>query len=389
MKENKLSSILCLEDFESRARRHLPKPIFGYIQRGAERERSMRYNRDAFDRYRFVHRALIDVSHVSTRTTLFGTDYAAPVGIAPMGISALSTYRGDIVLARAASQHNVPMIMSGSSLIPLEEVAAAGGKWFQAYLPGDMDKMWALLDRVGGAGFENLVITVDHPTSPSKENYKRQGFTSPLRPNLSLAWQGVSHPAWLFGTWLKTLHKHGVPHFENHYVTRGIPVLSKNVNRDFSGRSHFSWRHVEAIRERWKGRIVIKGILHVDDAIQARSAGVDGVILSNHGGRQIDGAVSPLSVLPSVVEAVGDMPVMVDSGFRRGTDVLTALALGAKFVFIGRPFNYAAACAGEAGVSHGIRLIGEEIRRNMALLGITTIEDMDESRLYDVCKEYA
>lgn len=387
MKVKTLSSILSLDDFESKARRYLPKPIFGYIQRGAERERSMGYNRDAFDRYCFVHRALIDVSNVSTKTLLFGTEYAAPVGIAPMGISALSTYRGDIVLAGAASKHQIPMIMSGSSLIPMEEVAVAGGRWFQAYLPGDMDKMWALLDRVAAAGFENLVITVDHPTSPSKENYKRQGFTSPLRPSLSLTWQGVSHPAWLFGTWLKTLRRHGVPHFENHYATRGIPVLSKNVNRDFSGRSHFSWQHVEAIRERWQGRIVIKGILHVDDAIQARNTGVDGVILSNHGGRQIDGAVSPLSVLPEVVKAVGEMPVMVDSGFRRGTDVLTALALGAKFVFIGRPFNYAAACAGEAGVAHGIRLISEEIKRDMALLGITTIEQMDESRLYDAGKE--
>ncbi|MEC9482023.1 MAG: alpha-hydroxy acid oxidase, partial [Halomonas sp.] len=299
-----------------------------------------------------------------------------------MGLSALTAYRGDIVQAQAAAKANIPMILSGTSLIPMEDVAATGGTdWFQAYLPGDPPGIEALIERVKKAGFTKLVITVDYAVPPNSDNHKRCGFSSPLRPSLRLAYDGLIRPRWLFGTFLRTLYRHGVPHFENNYATRGIPVISKNVNRDFSGRSHLNWQYLDLVRRAWSGQLIVKGIVHPADARKARDAGVDGIIVSNHGGRQLDGTIAALRALPAVVEAAEGIPVMIDSGFRRGTDVLKALALGATFVFVGRPFNYAAAYAGEAGVSHAIRLLREEVARDMALLGATRIDEVTREQL--------
>jgi L-lactate dehydrogenase (cytochrome) len=374
----RLRNLRCLDDFEEAARRHLPRPVFGYMAMAAETRRSFRGNRESFDDYGFVTRVLKDVSRRSTSCTLFGQAYAAPFGISPLGISALSAYRGDLVLARAAARANIPMIMSGSSLIRLEEVAQEGlGAWFQAYLPGDVPNITALVERIGNAGFQTLVLTVDTPVTPNPENFARTGFSTPLRPSLDLMWQGVSHPRWLFGTFLKTIARHGLPHFENNYARRGAPILSKSVTRDFADRGHLSWEHFGLIRKLWPGRIVVKGILHRDDARIAREMGAEGIIVSNHGGRQLDGAVSPLRVLPGIVEACPDIPVMIDGGIRRGSDVLKALALGAKFVFVGRPFGYAAAVGGEDGVGHAIGLLQQEVSRNMAMLGINGIMELD------------
>ncbi len=329
-------------------------------------------------------RTLVDVSARSSAATLFGREYAAPFGIAPMGICALTAYRGDIVLAQAATAEKVPMIFSGSSLIRLEDVIAAAGEqppWFQAYLPGDAPKIEALIDRVARAGYETLVLTVDVPVPANRENNVRAGFSTPLRPSLRLAWDGLTHPRWLFGTFVRTLLAHGMPHFENNFATRGAPVLSAQAVRDSTGRGHLNWEHFRRIRGQWKGRLVVKGILHIDDARIARDAGADGIIVSNHGGRQLDGAVAPLRVLAEIVAECPRIAVMMDSGVRRGTDVLKALALGAKFVFVGRPFNYAAALGGEAGVRQAIRLLAAEISTGMAMLGITSLDQLGRGHL--------
>lgn len=375
---HRLEHILSLNDFERAARRHLPRPLFGYVASVAEDGITAQSSREAFDNYAFLPRALVNVSGVSTETELFGRQYAYPFGIAPMGISALTAYRGDQVLAQAASDSGIPMIVSGTSLIPMEELSGAkGSDWFQAYLPGTPEETDALLERVEQAGFNNLVVTVDYAVPPNPENHRRAGFSSPLRPSLRLAWDGVARPRWLFGTFLKTLWHHGMPHFENNAATRGVPVLAKNVNRDFSGRRHLDWSTLDQVRTRWKGNLVVKGILHPDDARRAVSAGADGLIVSNHGGRQLDGTVAPLTMLPEVVEAVKEaVPVMIDGSFRRGSQVLKALSLGASFVFLGRPFNYAACIAGEAGVKKAAMLLGSEIERNMALLGVTDVEKL-------------
>ncbi len=377
--------MLSLDDFETAARRFLPRPVFGYVAGAVETDWSLEDNRTAFAEYGFLPRMLVDVSKRSLQTTLFGHAYAAPFGVAPIGISALYAYRGDLVLAEAADAANIAMIMSGSSLIRLEEVATQSGRtWFQAYLPGDLSDIEALIDRVAKAGFETLVITVDSQVAGNRENNVRTGFSTPLRPSLRLAWDGISHPHWLFGTFLRTLLRHGMPHFENNYATRGAPILSANVLRDYSDRGHLTWEHFRRIRRLWKGRLVIKGILDSADATTARDAGADGIIVSNHGGRQLDGAVSALRVLPGIAAACPDIPIMMDGGVRRGTDVLKALALGASFVFIGRPFGYAAAIAGAAGVDHAIGLLSAEIDRDMAMLGITDLGELDARHLVRV-----
>ena len=381
MPDSRLASILCLDDFETAARRHLPRPVFGYVAGAVESNRSYRDNREAFDDYRFLPRVLIDISRRSTQTSLFGQTHSVPFGIAPMGIEALYAYRGDLVLARTAARAKLPMIMSGSSLIRLEDVAAdSPGTWFQAYLPGDPAQIEALIARVAAAGFQTLVITVDTPVPANRENNVRTGFSTPLRPSLRLAWDGLSHPRWLFGTFLRTIVQHGMPHFENNYATRGAPILSSRVARDFAARGHLNWTHFARIREIWKGRLIIKGVLAADDARLACDHGAQGIIVSNHGGRQLDGAVAPLRVLASVVAACPGVPVMMDSGVRRGTDVLKALALGARFVFVGRPFAYAASIAGEAGVAHAIELLTQEVSRDMAMLGINTLDELSAER---------
>jgi L-lactate dehydrogenase (cytochrome) len=380
-----LQDVLSLDDFESAARRHLPRPIFGYIAGAVETDWSLTDNRAAFAEFGFLPRMLVDVSKRSQQTTLFGKTYATPFGISPLGISALYAYRGDIVLATAAAAANIPMIMSSSSLIPLEEVARQSKTpWFQAYLPGDVPDITALIDRVAQAGFEALVITVDSQVAGNRENNIRTGFSTPLRPSLRLAWDGITHPRWLFGTMLRTLLRHGMPHFENNYARRGPPIISPSVLRDYSDRGHLNWEHFRLIRRLWTGPLVIKGILDKADAVTAREAGADGIIVSNHGGRQLDGAVAALRVLPGIAAACPDIPVMIDGGVRRGTDVLKALALGAKFVFVGRPFAYAAAVAGAAGVNHAIGLLLAEVDRDMAMLGIPALQELGPGRLMRV-----
>jgi L-lactate dehydrogenase (cytochrome) len=379
----KLSHIHNLHDVERLARGKLPRPIFGYIDHVAEDGRTHRANLTAFDKYCFLPKAFVNVSKIDLQTELYGIRYAVPFGIAPMGISGLSAYQGDLVLARAAAERNLPMIMSGSSLVPMEDVAKVeGADWFQAYLPGTPEGIEALLERIKRAGFKKLVVTLDYPVPPNPDNLRRSGFSSPLEPSLRLAFDGLMRPGWLCNTFLRTLWKHGMPHFENNHAERGAPMISRKAARDFSGRRHFDWGYLDLVRRLWPDTLIVKGILNPDDAVRAHQAGVDGIILSNHGARQLDCTISPLQVLPEVKRRVSGIPIMIDSGFRRGTDVIKALALGADFVFMGRPFNYAAAYAGQAGVEHIADLLQREIERNMALLGLTSLSQLDRSCLY-------
>jgi L-lactate dehydrogenase (cytochrome) len=371
---------LCLADFEAAAKRHLPHPFFEYIAGGAETNQSLRDNAKAFTEYGFVPRYMVDVRERTTGVSLLGRRYAAPFGIAPMGIAALWAYRGDLVLARAASRANIPMVLSGSSLIRLEDVVEANrDAWFQAYLPGGDDGVVLLVERAKAAGYRVLVITVDCPVGANRENNIRAGFSTPVRPSLRLAWQGLTRPSWSVGTFLRTLAFHGMPHFENNHVSRGVPIFSRTLERDLGERAHINWNHLEAIRRLWPGPIVVKGLADSRDARIAASMGADAVVVSNHGGRQLDGTVSPLRMLSRVVAACPDIPIIFDSGIRRGTDVLKALALGAKFVLVGRPFAYAASVAGEAGVMRAAEILQQEISRDMALLGVSSLEQLDES----------
>ena len=368
---------LSLDDFELTARRRLPKFLYGYIAGATESDAALRDNRRAFDEYGFVPSVLKDVSAREQTTQLFGKTYAAPFGIPPMGSAALCAYRGDIVLARAAAAANVPMILSASSLITLEDVRRENtAAWYQAYLAGDAARIEPLVDRVAAAGYDTFVITADVPVAPNRENNIRNGFQVPLAITPRVAWDTISHPDWLFSTWARTLINYGMPHFENMDAVRGPPVLSKNLMRNIGKRDQLAWKHVELIRRRWQGKLVVKGLIAPADARIARESGVDGVIVSNHGGRQLDHTVSSLRTLPEISAEANGMTVMLDGGIRRGIDVLKALALGAHFVFVGRPLLFAAVAAGEAGVQRALALLKDEVDRDMALLGIRSIGEI-------------
>lgn len=372
-----MSTFLCLDDFEAAAKGRLPHPLFTYISSAAETSASLRDNRDVFGKWGFVPRVLRGVSGRSIACELLGKTYDAPFGIAPMGISALMAYDGDNVLTRAAASHNIPMVLSGSSLTPMETVYAANPDcWFQAYLPGEDDKILVLLDRVRRTGFKTLVLTVDTAVLANRENNLRAGFSTPLRLNPKTLWQFATHPGWVLGTFARTLITKGMPHFENSYATRGAPIMARNVMRDFGKKDHLNWDHLRLIRDHWKGKLIVKGVLAADDVREVAKLGCDGVILSNHGGRQLDGAVSPMRVLPDALSVAGDMPVMIDGGFRRGTDILKALALGAAFVFVGRPFLYAAVADGERGVGQAIDILKSELHRDLGLLGKTDLGEL-------------
>jgi L-lactate dehydrogenase (cytochrome) len=373
----RLRRYLTLDDFEPAARRLLPKFLFGYIDGGAETDAAKGDNRRAFEEYGFVPRVLKDVSGRDQTTTLFGKTYAAPFGIPPMGSSALCAYRGDIVLARAAAAMNVPMILSASSLITLEDVRRENdAAWYQAYLAGVDARIEPLVDRVAAAGYHTFVVTADVPVAPNRENNIRNGFQVPLAITPRVLWDTITHPDWLLNTWARTVFNHGMPHFENMDAQQGPPVLSKNLIRNIGARDQLAWKHVELIRKRWKGKLVVKGLVSPEDARIARESGVDGVMLSNHGGRQLDYTVSALRTLPEIAAKANGMTVMVDGGIRRGTDIIKALALGADFVWVGRPFLYAAVAAGEAGVVRAITLLRDEIDRDLALLGIRSVGEI-------------
>ena len=380
----RLRNMLALDDFETVARKVLPRPIYGYVSGGVETNASLRANRAVFDEIAFVPKMLTDTSKRSLKTTLFGRTYDAPFGFAPMGGTSLAAYQGDVVLARTAAAANIPMITSGASLTPLEKVREAGRTaWFQAYLPGENAVIAELIDRAARGGFDTLVVTLDVQVPSNRENNVRNGYNAPLRPTPRLAWDCCVRPRWLFGMFVRTLLTHGMPHFEN--MGPRTPLISSTGVRGRGRRDTLCWQHIEFIRKTWKGRLVLKGVLDPEDAHIASQSGIDGIIVSNHGGRQLDGAVAPLRALPAIAARASGMTVMMDSGIRRGTDVLKALALGADFVFVGRPILYAAVVGGQEGVAHAIKLLREEIDRDMALLGVASLDDMTTQRLVPAC----
>ncbi|NKJ45614.1 alpha-hydroxy-acid oxidizing enzyme [Burkholderia sp. SG-MS1] len=390
----RLRNVLCLDDFEAHAARLLPRAIYTYLCEAVERRHSAADNRASIKDHLLLPRVLQDVSHRDSSVELFGERYAQPFGIAPMGLAALSAFRGDVILAQSAAEAGIVSVMSGASLIPMETVAnAAPRTWFQAYLPVDSARVDRYLARVEEAGFRVLVLTVDMPVAASPENMRRGGFSAPLEWSPTLIADGMTHPRWLLGTLLRTLAAQGMPCFENSFaeprcspegndqVFPRIPLVSRKTRLRFAARDALTWRDVHHVRSRWSGPLVVKGILGPQDAVLAREGGADAIVLSNHGGRRLDSAVSALRQLETVVDALDGFPVLIDGGFRRGTDVLKALCLGARMVLVGRPFNYALATAGACGVRHAIDLLATEVDRDLALLGVGSCTGLTRERI--------
>lgn len=294
-----------------------------------------------------------------------------------MGLSALCWHRGDLELARAAAAERVPFVLSAASTEPMENIAGtAPGSWYQAYLGPDRSTIMSLLDRVTAAGISVLVVTVDVPVAAQRENEIRNGFTVPLRINRQLIQGGMTRPLWLFQNLLHTIISDGVPHFENFTAKRGGKIIAGVPSNIRSGRDALCWDDIEWIRSKWRGTLLIKGILHPSDAKRARDLGADGVIVSNHGGRQLDHTIASLRALPAVAEAAKEMKVLFDGGVRRATHALMARALGADLVLVGRPMMYGLAVAGSRGVRHALNLLKKEILVDLALLGCEDINQL-------------
>jgi L-lactate dehydrogenase (cytochrome) len=292
-----------------------------------------------------------------------------------MGAIGVAAFRGDLVLARAARKAGIPFVLSGSSLVRLERLAAVNpSAWFQMYASQEADENAALLDRVEASGIATLVVTVDVPVGGNREADLKNGYSSPLKLTLPLMLDAALHPRWLLGTFCRTLVQEGLPHFENFGAGRA-PMLSLRTTRTHR-RDNLTWEWLGQIRERWKGRLVLKGVLDAEDAALAAGLGVDGLIVSNHGGRQLDGTLEPLTALHEIAARRGPMEILFDSGVRRGTDVLKAIGLGASMALIGRPFLFAAAVGGDEGVQRAISLLRAEVDRDLALLGCVRLEEV-------------
>ncbi len=378
----KVSDALNFEDLRGMAKRYLPRIAYDYIEGGVHGEEGLGHNRTAFHKHRLIPRYMVDIRSRSQTTRLFGRDYASPFGVAPTGLAGLMRRGGDLMLAEAARDANIPFIMSGACNATIEELGrtAPDHGWYQMYPARDKSISEDMIRRARDAGLSTLVVTVDVPIHPKRERNLRNGLVRPLRMPWSVRIDALRHPRWL-----AEYLRHGMPVFANWAPYAGAGASADEVAAFLVSQSPapMSWKDVENFRRLWPGAFVLKGIMHEGDALRAAELGVDGLMVSNHGARQLDYAASPLEVLPAVKAAVGDrMTVMFDSGIRRGAEVVIAMCLGAEFVFMGRPALYGAAAAGVAGVSRAIALLRGEIDDVMGQIGVADLKDLGPEWLY-------
>ena len=373
-------------DLRAIAQKRLPKGLFEFVDRGTEDEVSLRNNRSVFEKIRLKPRTLIDVSKRSQEITLFGNKHKMPMVIAPTGVAGLLWHEGEIALARAAADAGIPFTLATGSMTPMEKVAqqAGGELWFQLYMWPDRALSYQLVERARTAGFKALVVTVDGVVSGNREYNLRNGFTVPFSFTRKNVADVLMHPGWMSGVLARYMFTTGMPRYENYPSEIKYKVTARPMGRSQMKNDSLNWEDLRQLRKMWPHKLLVKGLLHAQDAVLAAECGADGVVLSNHGGRNLDGAISPLEVLPEVVDAVGKrVAVLIDSGFRRGTDVVKALALGAHAVQIGRPGLYGIATAGQPGAQRALGIFREEIDRVMALLGCNAVSDLSRACLHD------
>jgi (S)-mandelate dehydrogenase len=372
---------LSIDDLRKLAKRRLPRVIYDFLEGGAEDENALRRNREAYDRQILLPRYLVDIGVRNQSMTVFGETFAHPFGIAPTGVAAMVRPKADLLLTEAAAAANIPFIISGSSTCTIEDAARVWPKcWYQLYIPNDFTITTDLLKRCEKAGISTLVVTVDVPIHAKRERNIRSGYVRPYKPTLPIVIEGLRHLPWVWD-YLRT----GMPYQENWlpYVQKGLTsrelmaIYAKQVP------SVQTWQTLESLRKLWPGKLVVKGILHPDDAVQAANIGVDGIIVSNHGGRQLDRGVCPIDMFGAVKRAVGDrVTLMIDSGIQRGADVIAALCHGAQFTFVGRATIYGVAAAGTKGVARAIDILRNEIDIAQGQIGCPDVRNLGPQYLY-------
>ena len=368
-----------IADLRDVARRRLPKGVFEYIDKGTEDMVALANNRRAFEELKLLNRVLVDVSDVQFATEIFGKPAALPMVIAPTGIAGLCWYQGEYELAKAAARAGLPFTLATGSNTPMEKVAEAGGRpWFQLYMWREKELSYELVRRAAAAGFETLIWTVDIGHGANREHNARNGFSQPYRINAKSVIDMLLHPEWMATVIGRYAATSGMPEHANYpeqYREKftGASSQAKALRAD-----RVSWADVDKLREIWPGKLVIKGIMRADDARRALDHGVDGIVVSNHGGRNMDSAPSTLDVLPGIASAVGHRTtVFVDSGVRRGSEIVKCLALGAHAVFTGRATLYGIGAGGEAGAAKALHILKDEMRRTMAYIGKQRVADIN------------
>ncbi len=373
-----------IADLRELARRRLPKGVFEFMDRGNGDEVALANNREAFERIKLVPHALVDTSSRSQEITLFGNRQKMPIVIAPTGSAGLNWFEGEIALARAAAAAGIPFTLATGSMTSMERVAeqAGGTLWFQIYMWPDRSLSHGLVERAKAAGYQALVVTVDTPVPPGREYNLRNGMTVPFRFTRRNVTDVLMHPRWVATVLARYLLASGMPRYENYPTEVKARITAAPMGRSMMVTDSLTWEDLKALRRIWPHRLIVKGILRPQDAVLAADCGADGVIISNHGGRAVDSTMAPIEVLPSVIEAAGKrLTVMVDSGFRRGADVVKALALGAAAVLIGRATLYGTAVAGEAGAARAIEIYRDEIDRILGLIGCPDVAQLDRDYL--------
>jgi len=371
-----MKRVININDYRNLARRRLPPIVFDYLEGGAEDESSLQHNREVLERIRLRSRRLVDVSQRNLHTMLFGSRLAAPLLLSPTGLNGLLWPKGDIILARVAAKHGIPLVVSTASTSTLEDIARScrAELWFQLYVV-HRQLAATLLRRALAAGYTTLVLTADVPVNGYRERDLRNDFRADLRYTPKILWQGLTHPSWTWGR-----IRHGAPALAN--LAQGSDASPEVQAALLSRRmdATFDWSALSWLRDLWPHRLLVKGITHPDDAVRCEACGVDGVILSNHGGRQFDACVSPVEIL-SATARLTKLPIIIDSGFRRGSEIAKVLAMGAQAVGLGRAVLYGLAANGEAGASHAVELIKNELDLALAHLGCASVDHLSSADL--------
>ena len=371
-----LARAVNIADLRRLAQRRLPRAIFDFFDGGAEDETTLRENRAAFERVRLLPKVLVNVAQVDTAVSLFTKKTNLPLAIAPTGGISAGRYGAELILARAAKAWGVPFTMATPSAFSIERLAGeVGGRlWFQLYCVRDLDFRKKLVDRAKNAGYEAILVTVDLPVSGKRERDPRNGFHTPYSPNWRNSKDVLLKPAWALD-----MLRNGLPGMANMEGYRfsaaaGTDIVTA-VGREMD--AGLDWEYIKRLREQWPGKLLLKGVERPDDAERAVSVGCDGVVVSNHGGRQLDGAASTLEALPGVVRAAGSrITVLLDGGVRRGVDILKARALGAQAVLTGRATLFGAMAGGEAGAKRALEILSSELVRAMQLCGVRSIGEI-------------